>query len=71
MLTLYKPIKLTNTSGIKDVKRNIKAIFASMPITDVAYLVALKDVAGDLDMVASILRKRLNESVSIDQLKVQ
>lgn len=41
-----------------------------MPITDVAYIVALKDVAGDLDMVAGELRKRLNEKVSIEQLKV-
>ena len=70
MLELYKPIRLNNTKGIKDVKRTIKSIFAKMPITDVAYIVALKDVAGDLDMVASELRKRLNEKVSISELKV-
>lgn len=65
MLELYKPIRLNNGKGIADVKRNIKTIFAKLPITDVAYIVALKDVAGDLDMVASVLRKRLNEKVSI------
>lgn len=41
-----------------------------MPITDVAYLVALKDVAGDLDLVAWELRKRLNEKVSIKDLEI-
>ena len=41
-----------------------------MPITDVAYLVALKDGAGDLDLVAWELRKRLNEKVSIEELKI-
>lgn len=70
MLELYKPIRLNNGKGIADVKRNIKSIFAKMPITDIAYIVALKDVAGDLDMVASVLRKRLNEKVSIEELKV-
>lgn len=70
MLELYKPIRLNNSKGIADVKRNIKNIFAKLPITDVAYIVALKDVAGDLDMVASVLRKRLNEKVSIEELKV-
>ena len=70
MLELYKPIRLNNGKGIADVKRNIKTIFAKLPITDVAYIVALKDVAGDLEMVASVLRKRLNEKVSIEELKV-
>jgi len=70
MLELYKPIRLNNGKGIADVKRNIKSIFAKLPITDIAYIVALKDVAGDLDMVASVLRKRLNEKVSIEELKV-
>lgn len=69
MLTLHKPIKLTNTNGIKEVKKTLAGIFADMPITDVAYIVALKDVAGDLDLVASTLRKRLNEKVSISKLK--
>jgi hypothetical protein len=45
MLKLHKPIKLTNTNGIKEVKKTLKEIFADMPITDVAYIVALKDVA--------------------------
>lgn len=70
MLKLHKPIKLTNTNGIKEVKRTLKEIFAEMPITDVAYIVALKDVAWDLDLVASTLRKRLNEKVSISELKL-
>lgn len=70
MLRLHKPIKLTNTNGIKEVKRTLKEIFAEMPITDVAYIVALKDVAWDLDLVASTLRKRLNEKVSISELKI-
>lgn len=71
MLNLHKPIKLTNTNGIKEVKRTLAGIFANMPITDVAYIVALKDVAGDLDLVASTLRKRLNEKVSISELQVK
>lgn len=71
MLNLHKPIKLTNTNGIKEVKKTLAGIFANMPITDVAYIVALKDVAGDLDLVASTLRKRLNEKVSISELKVK
>lgn len=71
MLNLHKPIKLTNTNGIKEVKKTLAGIFANMPITDVAYIVALKDVAGDLDLVASTLRKRLNEKVSISELQVK
>lgn len=71
MLNLHKPIKLTNTNGIRDVKRTLAGIFANMPITDVAYIVALKDAAGDLDLVASTLRKRLNEKVSISDLQVK
>lgn len=70
MLKLHKPIKLTNGNGIKEVKRTLQEIFKEMPITDVAYIVALKDVAWDLDLVASTLRKRLNEKVSISELKV-
>lgn len=70
MLDLYEPIRLNNVNGIKKVKNTIKKIFAKMPITDVAYIVALKDVAGDLDIIASELRKRLNEKVSIKELKV-
>lgn len=71
MLNLHKPIKLTNTNGIKEVKKTLAGIFANMPITDVAYIVALKDVAWDLDLVASTLRKRLNEKVSISELQVK
>lgn len=41
-----------------------------MPITDVAYIVALKDVAGDLDMLASVLRKRLDEKVSVSDIHI-
>lgn len=70
MLKLHKPIKLTNGKGIKECKDTIKSIFSNMPITDVAYLVALKDVAGDLDLVAWELRKRLNEKVSIKDLEI-
>lgn len=70
MLKLHKPIKLTNTNGIKEVKKTLQEIFKEMPITDVAYIVALKDVAWDLDLVASTLRKRLNEKVSISELKL-
>ncbi len=70
MLQLHKPIKLTNTNGIKEVKRTLQEIFKEMPLTDVAYIVALKDVAWDLDLVASTLRKRLNEKVSISELKI-
>lgn len=70
MLQLHKPIKLTNTNGINEVKRTLQEIFKEMPLTDVAYIVALKDVAWDLDLVASTLRKRLNEKVSISELKL-
>lgn len=70
MLDLYEPIRLNNVNGIKKVKTTIKKIFSKMPITDIAYIVALKDVAGDLDIIASELRKRLNEKVSIKELKV-
>ena len=71
MLTLHKPIKLNNTRGIKDVKNTINGIFKNMPLTDVAYLVALKDIAGDLDMVASELRKKLKDKVSIRDLQLK
>jgi len=70
MLKLHRPIKLNNTNGIRDVKRTLKEIFKEMPITDVAYIVALKDVAWDLDLVASTLRKRLDDKVSISEIKV-
>lgn len=56
---LYKPIRLNNWKWISTVKKNLAKIFAKLPITDVAYLVALKDVAGDLDLAVSVLRKRL------------
>lgn len=69
MLTLHKPIKLNSTRGIKDVRKTIQTIFQYMPITDVAYLVALKDIAGDLDIVAGELRKRLKDNVTKDDLQ--
>lgn len=71
MLKLHRPIKLNNTNGIRDVKRTLKEIFKEMPITDVAYIVALKDVAWDLDLVASTLRKRLNDKVPISDLQLK
>jgi hypothetical protein len=42
-----------------------------MPLTDVAYLVALKDIAGDLDIVSSELRKKLKDKVSIGDLQLK
>lgn len=69
MFNLHKPIKLTNTNWLKDVKRTLEGIFSNMPLSDVAYLVALKDVAWDLDLVVSTLRKRLREKVSVSELK--
>lgn len=70
MLNLHKPIKLTNSKWIRDVKQTLQEIFSNMPITDVAYIVALKDVAWDLDMLANVLRKRLNEKVSIADIHI-
>lgn len=71
MLTLHKPIKLNSTRGIRDVKNTVKSIFKNMPLTDVAYLVALKDIAGDLDIVSSELRKKLKDKVSIGDLQLK
>lgn len=71
MLTLHKPIKLNSTRGIADVRKTVQTIFQNMPITDVAYLVALKDIAWDLDIVAGELRKRLKEKVSINDIQLK
>lgn len=70
-MLLHKPIKLNNIRGIKDVRKTVQTIFQNMPLTDVAYLVALKDIAWDLDIVAGELRKRLEEKVSIDDIQLK